>query len=69
VVLVVCRDGGIALVRVFVVVWEVSEEVRGDRRWFGEREQRETFVFWSTNWWVLVVRREVYALDGAVIAK
>ena len=38
-------ESGAALVRVFVVVWEVSEEVRGDRRRFGECEQRETFAF------------------------
>ena len=38
----VCRDSGIALVRVFEIVWEVSE-VRGCEPRFGEREQRETW--------------------------
>jgi hypothetical protein len=52
------RESGAALSCVFVVVWEVSEEVRGDRRRFGEREQREALAFWSAIWRVLVVRRE-----------
>lgn len=46
----------------------MSEEVRDGGR-FGEGEQREAFAFGLGIWGVLVVRREVYALDGAVIIR
>ena len=51
-----------------MVVWEASEEVR-DSGQFGEGEQREAFAFWLGVWGVLVVRGEVYALDGAVFTR
>ena len=46
------------------------EEMRGGGP-FGECEQREAFAFRSGGWWVPVVqvlRWEIYALNGAVIA-
>src|SRR6266853_3989780 len=48
----------------------MCEEVRGGGL-FGECEQHEAFAFWSGGWWALVVqvlRWEIYALNGAVIA-
>ena len=51
-----------------VVVREVSEEVLDGGR-CGEGEQRKAFAFGLGIWGVLVVRREVYALYGAVIIR